>query len=243
MLILHTVYISFDSVNVLSYLVAIDFCLGLSGICRRSHHRLIREGLYKQPCLCYHTLKLNEGGVFTHKRLALIILTSILLLSAISVLGCTGPSANDGKQDLLAPYKNPDGTFIKDAKITDESINRTVMIGMSDWLLFSATHPEITSSIDISGSPDSGIGLNICLYQEDRYRALTINMTGLKDKNTGKPHKYDVCVIVRQDSEKPQAYIGYAMLDGNDLLPSYPASGLYIVPTRLSIPDDKILDK
>lgn len=152
-----------------------------------------------------------------------------------TIIGAIG-----GKQDLMAPYKNADGTFKKDVTITDESLNKTVTAGALMWAFFSGTHPDI-QNMDINTTTNRDLKIDMKVYQENKYKAVIFNMTGVKETSTGKVHNYDVCVIVREANDEPLAYIGYAALDGRNLLPTYPSGG-FSVPTRLTVGADKLVD-
>lgn len=178
------------------------------------------------------------------KKIASLLLVIIVLLSVLAVLGCTGQTnqATGGRPDLLAPYKNADGSLKEHITITDESINSTLLTGILDWAFFSASHPEL-EKYDYNNSTNPRIKMDFSMYQGNQYKAFVVNMTNLKEISTGNFYNYDVTVIVRETGDEPKAYIGYAALGGKDLLSTYPATGLFNVPTRLTIPDDRILDK
>ncbi len=196
----------------------------------------------------------------------LSILVGIILIVSMAVLGCTGSQtvSNDknnsvasstaaptssgiqlpisfGKTDLLAPYKNFDGTIKNNAKITDESVNRSLTAGAWAWALFTAGHPDL-KDMDTNSTTNPEGKWFVSMYQENKYKSVMWNIKNAKDKS-GKYHDYDLTVILRETGDEPKAYISHATLDGKDLLPTYPTSGFLIIPTRLTIPEDKILDK
>jgi hypothetical protein len=192
------------------------------------------------------------------------IIASILLIFAIAVLGCTGsqttpdnqtssvsitpttsptssgilPAINIGKTDLLAPYKNLDGTF--KSKITDESVNQSYVTAAWAFAIFEVSHPDL-KDLDTNVNTNPSIKWSICMYQENKYKSVIYDVNNVKDKS-GNNHNIKMTIILRETGDEPKAYVSHATLDGRDLLPTYPTEGLFIIPTRLTIPADKILD-
>lgn len=197
-------------------------------------------------------------------RYSSIILMGIVIVLSMAVLGCTGsqtvpnnqtaatsvtvttsptssgilPAINIGKQDLLSPYKNPDGSMAKE--ITDEKISNSLKGAAMAYALFMTGTPDL-KDLDANYTTNPSVLWVISMYQENKYKSVIFDINNVKDKSDG-DHHVKMTVIIRETGDEPQVYISSASLDGKDMLPNYAGLGAFSIPTRLTLPKDKIMD-
>lgn len=213
--------------------------------------------------VCPHSCKLKEENDMRYRYSSIVIAIALIILS-MAVLGCTGsqtmtnnqtatagvtvtasptnsgilPTINFGKQDLLAPYKNPDGSFAKE--ITDENINEPLKAAAMAYALFTAGTPDL-KGLDTNDTTNPSVRWSISMYQENKYKSVIFDINNVKDES-GINHNVKMTIIIRETGDDPKVYISSASRDGKDLLPTYTGLGALTIPTKLTIPSDKILD-